>query len=148
MSYSTIASIPTEKRMILGLGRSDTIFRSKVCNILQLDERSASDYDRYLSIVNEVSYQVVDAIVNSFEQFLMMLNQLPNYTTIPPIPNDPLTLQHFSDAVKEFGLHIGFAFRPYWHLTQHNDILFSMYQEGMIVVLLFPKAVNFDGNDT
>ena len=142
MSYSTIASIPTEKRMILGLGRSDTIFRSKVCNILQLDLKNPQDQASYNAIVNEVCYQVVDAIVKDFRQFLDILNRLPNYQTLPSIPEDPIAKKYFSDAVKEFGLHIGFGFKPYWHINENHDVLFSIYQEGMIGVLLFPKAVD------
>lgn len=127
--------------MILGLGGFDTIFRSKVYSILQLDEKNRQDYELYTTIVNEVCYQVVDSIVKSFEQFLVMLNHLPHWKTLPPIPDNPITKQHFSDAVKEFGLHIGFAFRPYWHINENHDVLFSQYQEGMIVVLLFPKEL-------
>ena len=98
-------------------------------------------YHLYTTIVNEVCYQVVDSIVKDFQQFLVLLNGLPHFDTLPAIPVDPITRQHFSDAVKEFGLHIGFAFKPYWHVNENHDVLFSMYQEGMIVVLLFPKAI-------
>ncbi len=75
--------------MILGLGGSDTTFRSKVYNILQLNSKSVEDYHLYTTIVNEVCYQVVESMVKDFQQFLVLLNGLPHFDTLPAIPVDP-----------------------------------------------------------
>ena len=95
--------------------------------------------ERYHQLVSEVCYQVIDCVVKDFRQFLLLLNQLPHYQYLPPVSSDVIVMEHFTDAVKEFGLSIGFAMQPYWHYTDNNDILFSLYQEGMIAVLLFQK---------
>ena len=91
--------------------------------------------------MHEVCYQICDCIVKDYRNFLELLAHVPHLRNIPHIQTPhPEVLSLFSDAVKEFGVHVGFAMKPYWHLNENHDILYHRYQEGMIALTLFPKG--------
>lgn len=145
MSYSTINPLPIAKLMVIGLDGSDTIFRSRVYTLLNLDPKNPQHYQLWNEIMNEVCYQVCDCIVQDYRGFLELLHHVPHTRDIPYIHTlEPQLIQEFSDAVKQFGVHVGFSMKPHWHLNFSNDILYHKYQEGMIALTLFPKAHIYD----
>ena len=115
MSSVTFNPIQPEKRIIIGLHPFDSIFRSRVYGFLNLDRRNPEHFAYYDALFKEILYQIVDCIVLNYRDYLVLLNHLPHYETMALGQNFPPEVQVvFTDAVKEFGLHVGFAFQPYW----------------------------------
>lgn len=148
MSYATTNPVGAQKRIIIGLRNFDIAFKSRVYTLMGLNERNATHYQVWMELMREVCYQVVDCITLNETSYLQLLNYLPHMETIPHFPKEnPELVRHFSDAVKEFGVQVGFAFQPYWDLNKNHDIIFSHYDEGMLCLTLFQRGLIY-GLDT